>query len=354
MKNKITVFLFIGYIFSFCILHIILKDMDISYSERRGLKDFPVFELTSDYITDLDKYLLDHFPMRDTFRSIKALYNFKILNKLDNNDIYLKDDYIFKSDYPTNEKSINKFIKNAQKIMELFNKNNNVNMLVVPDKNYYIDEKNFLSLDYEYIYDELKNIDVNLIDIRDLMKLEDYYETDTHWKQENLEKVVEVLANNMNFKYVKQEYKSNYFDKFYGVYYGESAMPRKPERLTYLTNDIILNAKVNYLENKDLTTVYNTSNLDSLDAYEVYLDGASSFIEITNDKCDSKKELIIFRDSFGSSLTPLLIPYYSKITVIDNRYITIDMFKELIEFKNQDILFVYSTLIINNSSSLKG
>jgi len=354
MKNKITVFLFIGYIFSFAIFHILLKDNDISNSERRKLKEFPAFEFTSEYISDIDEYLLDHFPMRDTFRSIKALYNFKVLNKLDNNDIYLKDDYIFKSDYPTNEKSINNFVKNTNKLLELFNENNKVYMLVVPDKNYYIEEKSFLGLDYSYIYDELKKIEANLIDIRDLMTLYDYYETDTHWRQEYLDKVVEVLASTMNFNYIKQEYKLNHFDKFYGVYYGESAIPRKPERLTYLTNDIILNAKVKYLENEKLTSVYNLSNLESFDAYEVYLDGASSFIEIINDKCTTKKELMIFRDSFGSSLAPLLIPYYSKITIVDNRYITSDKFKEYVDFKNQDVLFVYSTLVVNNSFSLKG
>ena len=65
-------------------------------------------------------------------------------------------------------------------------------------------------------------------------------------------------------------------------------------------------------------------------------------------------ELLIFRDSFGSSITPLLIPYYSKITLIDNRYINSKNFVKYIEFTNQDILFLYSTMIVNNSFSLKG
>ena len=78
------------------------------------------------------------------------------------------------------------------------------------------------------------------------------------------------------------------------------------------------------------------------------------FTIIYNDNSDTDKELVIFRDSFGSSITPLLIPYYSKITLIDNRYITSSQYKNLIEWTNQDILFMYSTLIVNNSSTLKG
>ncbi|MBO5414261.1 MAG: hypothetical protein J6A17_01405, partial [Bacilli bacterium] len=66
------------------------------------------------------------------------------------------------------------------------------------------------------------------------------------------------------------------------------------------------------------------------------------------------KELVVFRDSFGSSLTPLLINYYKKITLIDNRYIHSKYYLNKVDFKNQDILFMYSTLLVNNSGSLKG
>ena len=106
------------------------------------------------------------------------------------------------------------------------------------------------------------------------------------------------------------------------------------------------------MENDKLNKIYNTEKLELMDSYDVYLDGASSFIEINNNN-NFDKELIVFRDSFGSSLVPLLIPYYSKITVIDNRYIGSKYFMDLVNSNNPDILFSYSTLIVNNSSSLK-
>ena len=158
----------------------------------------------------------------------------------------------------------------------------------------------------------------------------------------------------MSFEYKNIDYKINSYDKFYGVYYGESAINRSPETIKYLTNDIIDNASVKYLENKNLNKVYSMGKLTSLDSYEVYLDGASSFIEITNENSFNDKELVIFRDSFGSSIAPLLIPYYKKITLIDNRYINSNTFLNYIEFNNQDVLFIYGTLIINDSFSLKG
>ena len=354
MKEKIITFTFISYILFFSILHIILPDKSISNTERRTLANYPELKLTNEYITKVDKYLLDHFPYRDTFRSIKAKFNYNILNKLDNNDIYLKDNYIFKSNYPTNNKSINNFINKSNKILNNLTPNNNTYIMVIPDKNYYLKENNFLTIDYNHIYNQIDTLGITPIDIRNILELNDYYETDTHWRQENLFKVVEYMDTIMNFNYIKYQYNKNTFNYFYGVYYGESAINRNPEELTYLTNNILTNATVKYLENNNLTSIYNLDKLTSLDSYEVYLDGASSYIEITNPSSTTSKELVIFRDSFASSITPLLIPYYSKITLIDNRYINSTNFSKLIKFTNQDIILMYSTLIINNSSSLKG
>ena len=349
MKNKVFSIIFILFLLIFSILHIILPDNEISYSERRKLKSFPEFKLSSEYIQSIESYLLDHFPFRDKFRSIKANYNYKVLNMLDNN-IYVIDNYIFKSDYPTNKKSIDNFVDHIDNTKNNFNDSNFYTM-IVPDKNYYVSNEEYLNIDYDYLFNELK--DISNIDIRNVLNINDYYETDTHWKQENLDKIVNELSNKLNFDYVNYEYQKNIYDKFYGVLYSESGLSRKPEHLTYLTNDILSNSSVKYLDNDKINTIYNINKLKSMDSYEVFLDGASSYIEIFNNTVDNK-ELIIFRDSFGSSIIPLLVPYYSKITVIDNRYINSDNYLKYISTNNQDVLFIYSTMLVNNSFSLKG
>ena len=333
--------------------HIVIEDQKISNVERRTLANIPKFELTSNYISDFEDYLLDHFPLRDSFRSIKANFNYKVLNKLDNNQIFLNKNYIFKSEYPTNDKSIQNFKKHIDNISKLF-KNNNAFLLIVPDKNYYLDTKNFLHIDYDYLYKEMAELSVDNIDIRQIMNLADYYETDTHWRQEKILKVVDNIAKVFNLPKDNSQYTQEGPYDFYGVYSKEAALNRQPDKLYYLTNDILKDCQATYLENTRLNSVYNLEKLSSLDAYEVYLDGASAYIEIINDRSLTNRELIIFRDSFGSSITPLLIPYYSKITVIDNRYISSLNYLEYIDFNTQDVLFVYSTLIINNSFSLKG
>jgi len=353
MKDKKITFVFCFYIVFFMILHILISDQKISFSERRELAVFPKFEITNEYITKIDKYLLDHFPFRNVFRSVKANYNYKILNKLDNNNIYLKGDYIYKSNYPTDKKSISNFINKINMITNEID-NHNMYIMIIPDKNYYLDDLDFLQIDYDYIYGEISKLGLINIDIRDIMEINDYYKTDTHWKQENLNKVIKKMCLEMNNDFFDIEYGKNIYDKFYGVYYGEAAINNgNGEELIYLSNKILDNIDIYYLENEELKKIYNLEKLSGLDSYEIFLDGASSYIEISNNNSYNNKELVIFRDSFASSLVPLLVPYYKNITLIDTRYINSEIYMDLVDFKDKDILFMYSTLIINNSYSLK-
>ena len=354
MKNKIIAGLFLGWIVVFSAAQILMEDETVSTSERRHLASFPDYVYSRTYAEDVEDYLLDQFPYRDGFRSIKANVNYHVLQKLDNNGVSLNGDMIFQSLYPTNAASAAHFVRKTQAVCRNLTADNHAYLAVIPDKNYYAEEPIFLHLDYPAIYAAAEQTGLPLIDLRTIMRLDDYYQTDTHWKQENLDKVVEKLSETMQFPYRKQEYTAHRFDSFYGVLYGQAAVKHRPEPLTYLTNDATDGAEVFYLENPKLHTVYAPQALDSWDAYEVFLDGASAYIEITNPAQQSGRELVVFRDSFGSSLIPLLIPYYSHITVVDNRYIRQEHLTKYLTFTDQDVLFLYSTAMINNSFSLKG
>lgn len=65
------------------------------------------------------------------------------------------------------------------------------------------------------------------------------------------------------------------------------------------------------------------------------------------------RELIVFRDSFGSSLVPLLAEGYRRITLVDIRYLASARLADFIEFNGQDVLFLYSVPVLNNSETLK-
>ena len=89
------------------------------------------------------------------------------------------------------------------------------------------------------------------------------------------------------------------------------------------------------------------------DLYEIFLSGSKSLLTVENPKASTDKELILFRDSFGSSIAPLLVEAYEKITLVDIRYISPNILERFIEFENQDILFLYSSSVLNNSITIK-
>ena len=99
--------------------------------------------------------------------------------------------------------------------------------------------------------------------------------------------------------------------------------------------------------------VYDMEKLDSADLYDVYLSGSAALLTIENPAAVSDRELIIFRDSFGSSLAPLLVSDYRTVTLVDLRYISADLLGQFVDFHGQDVLFLYSTLVLNDSSTLK-
>ena len=89
------------------------------------------------------------------------------------------------------------------------------------------------------------------------------------------------------------------------------------------------------------------------DPYSYFLSGPSALITIETPNAASDKELILFRDSFGSAIAPLFLEEYARITLVDTRYIRSAFLGEYITFDNQDILFLYSTMLLNESATLK-
>ena len=89
------------------------------------------------------------------------------------------------------------------------------------------------------------------------------------------------------------------------------------------------------------------------DPYELFLSGSVSLLTIENPNADTDRELVIFRDSFGSSLAPLLVPGYAKVTLADIRYLPSSQMGKYLTFTDQDVLFLYSAPVLNNSETLK-
>lgn len=357
-KNILVTMLFTLFIsLTFCI-NCFTDDKIISVSERRKLEQVPKLSakaiLDGTYFKKVDSYVTDQFIKRDDLRKLKIYTELNIMRKSNYNSLYEHQGYIINQTYPLNEKSVKYIIKKMQDInLSYLTDTNNIYFTIIPDKNYFVDCGN-LKLDYtkmeRLMIDNLNNM--KYIDIFDTLNLNDYYKTDTHWKQENLVKVAKIILENMNISanlnFTKEE-----LSTFKGVYSGQFPISKEKDSLVILSNNTIKNMIVYNYENKTTTSVYDRTKLNALDKYDIYLSGAAPLLTITNTQNTNSRELIVFRDSYGSSLIPLLSTEYSKVTVIDTRYISPKMLGNYVDFKNKDILFLYSSLVINESFGLK-
>ncbi|MDI9541134.1 MAG: hypothetical protein QM204_06690 [Bacillota bacterium] len=336
---------------------------EYSDSERRYLAKFPKPEMntiiSTSWMSDFEKYSQDQFFQREKFRIIKAYVAYNVFLNLDNNGLYQADGYLSKLEYPSNEFMWKRAVDLFNRISnDMFDETNKIYYSIIPDKNYYLAKNNgYLSLDYDKCFNFIKEnlSSMQEIKLADLLLLEDFYFTDTHWKQQNLEKIIQRLAEHMDFEITTPFIQKIIDIDFYGVYVGQSALKFPTEKITYLTNEILQNSVVSYLANNGYIQkgIYDFDKAYGKDPYEFFLSGNQAIITIENNNCNSDKELIVFRDSFGSSLCPLLTEGYKKITIVDIRYINSAILKEYITNNGQDVLFIYSTLLINNSSSLK-
>jgi len=351
MKNKILTILFILVIFGFGLISTIMKDKEISSFERRKLASFPEFK--KGFTEKLDTYLLDQFAFRNELINLNSSLNRKVLNKIDNNDVYVIENNIYEKNYPLNKQKTLKFANKINYIINKIPQKNRIYYSIIPDKSYFLEENKYLKLDYNKMYNLVKtSTNAKYIDITNILNIDDYYKTDIHWKQENLSKVVKRVVENLGKEYIQEKYVVKQYNNFYGASYSKAGLKLEPDTLKYLYKPSFENVEVNHLEfgNKK---IYDEVKLQNVDSYDIFLSGASSYIEITNNNLNDNSKLIIFRDSFASSLIPLLIPYYNNITVVDLRYIDFEYAKDKIDFNNSDVLFLYSTLIINNSDILK-
>ena len=363
IKNIAVSFSFIIIITVIMLANMIMPDKEFSRSERRRLNSLPDFSvnklLRGKMVDEYEKYILDQFVLRDTFRGLKAFSKYYLFNHKDNNNIYIINGIIEKMEYKLNEKSVLNAADKLNKIYDKYLRGKNVNYAIIPDKGSYMAVQNgYLLIDYEKLAEIMKQNTKNMkcIDLFESLTIEDYYKTDIHWKQESIVEIADLLLSGLgnDLNETKTEYIKHELYPFYGSYYGQVALKLKPDTLTYLTDKTIENAVVYDVVSDTYSNVYMTNLFNGMDSYDLFLSGAKPLITIYNDDCENNKELLLFRDSFGSSIAPLMLKGYSKITLIDLRYITTDLLGDYIDFsQDQDVLFLYNTQILNNSAMLK-
>lgn len=333
---------------------------EFSQTERRKLAQFPAVTgssvLSGSFMTNFESYTQDQFPLREEFRSLRAVFHLGILWQGDKDGIYVSGGSLAKLEYPLSESALRRGLEKFQSIYDtcLAGSANNVVFSIVPDKGYYLaGSGGHPAMDYEALFSAYESLPwAEYVDLTDCLTGESYYRTDTHWRQERLlpaaERLTQALgAEMMEFTPRVAE------ERFYGVYFGQAALPVKPEPLVLMENEILSRCTVDNLDTGEQGAVYDLEKLQGRDPYEVYLSGSVSLLTVENPSADTDRTLVIFRDSFGSSMAPLLLKSYRRVTLVDLRYLPSGSLGEYVDFSGADVLFLYSTLVLNHSEMLR-
>lgn len=288
-----------------------------------------------------------------------AIFCAKFLKKEETQEMaeekyYIEDGAIYEKVGDINENAIKNNIEKINAVCEKYLNDNNIFFSIIPDKEYYLKDSittNFSEL--ETSANSILNEKTEYINIADTLSLGDFYRTDMHWKQENLQGTVEKIENSMKLNNDSMEYEEKSLGDFYGSYYKEIENNVKADELIYFNNSVLENCKVYNLEKNKEEDIYNLEKVEETkNKYDLFLSGATALTTIKNESAKTDRKLILFRDSFGSSIAPLFAEEYKEIVLIDIRYINYTILENYIDFdkyKDADVLFLYSSRVINKS-----
>lgn len=355
MKRKAsiaTAAVFLAVLFGFSLLHLALPDREISRSERRRLAQLP--PLSSGFSDKLEEYMLDQFPLREQLRTVNSLVRLYGLGQADIHGIYLQGGGAFRMDGPLQEKQVRHAAAVFSAVQETYFPSLPSHYVIVPDKNAKA-ETSRPRLDTETMRGIVREAlpGMTEIDIWDLLSADDYYKTDPHWRQERLLPVAAAICEALGAD-APGTFTEKTLSPFYGAYYGQAALPMAPDTLTYLESADTKAAEVTGPELDGAQPVYRPELLDGTDGYDVFLSGAQAVLTVTSPNVHNGRHLVLFRDSFGSSLAPLLLGSFERITLVDLRYISAARLADYADLSDAtDVLYLCSTAVWNNGGTLR-
>ncbi len=333
-----------------------------SLAERRPLASAPELSgkniMSGSYFGELDKWMADHFTEREKFRHLRMLFQTKMLREQEYNGFVDYNGYLISLQKKINVPSVEYAAERFEYVWEKYLKKNGGNnyCALIPDKSSIVGKYGYPTFDAEAmdsLYAEKLSF-ASPISIREILELEDYYFTDSHWRQEMLIPTAKHMLEEMGRdpSLLDADLKTEEIYPFLGVYAGQSAMEPEAESIKWLEGGYIDRLSVIDLETGAPMPVCDPENCDEKDLYTLFLGGGKGLIRINNPMAP-EGELVLFRDSYGSSMAPLLASAYRTVYVVDLRYAHPDVIGRYVRFGGCDVLFMFSETLLNNSQGLR-
>ncbi len=356
---RVTGLIFLLIIFVTPILIFAVPKPAFSEEENKYLARFPKFSaetlLDKSFMSGFEDYAADHFPARPQWIALQTR-TLLTLGRREVNGVYiLKDRLIEKLDEPDAE-----LVNNSTEAMREFAgrfSGSTYLMLVPTAAEIYrqnlpfgaptLDESSVIRSVYSALEGSLNTIDVysSLAANRDSGI---YYRSDHHWTSRGAYLGYSAMSNQLGFtsvpmdlfdvEHASHDFRGSLYSKV--IYDGVEA--DTIDIYTYPDGPNVTGVSVfdgqQWTEHDGL---YYREYLDRKDKYSTFLGQNQPIVTITTD-CPTDSSLILFKDSYAHSLAPFLALHYSKITLVDLRYLnsSFENYVDLSEYSQA--LFCYN------------
>ncbi|MDY6232390.1 DHHW family protein [Peptostreptococcus porci] len=361
---------FVVLLFVVMFLNIITPTSKTSVAENRELQQRPSISLSrlldGKFASEYTKFLSDQFINRDGLIKIKAKFDL-MTGKKEINGVYIaKNDYLMEGFKRSDDNStlsklseINKFTNN--------NTGLKVSMMLVPNKveiySNLLPKSNPNDSQKEYVNFVKKNLDskikvVELFDVFEKNKnnIDLYFKTDHHWTTDGAYLAYVEYCKALNLEPINENMLERNLasDSFKGsLYYKNGAEIGFPDELyLYLNKNEDKPVLVKYYDDlKKVPSLYDVSKLQGRDPYEVFTGGNHTQIKIRTN-IDTKRKLLVVKDSYANAMLPFLVNNFSEITIVDLRYFTGSLQDVIQNNELTDVLFLNNINTFNTDSSI--
>lgn len=345
-----------------------------SENENRYLKDFPEFSfdniIDKKFTPDFEEYFSDRIFLREQWISLKNNFD-KLLGKTEIKGIFTADGRMIEGWKSYDKESVD---KNLAAMNQFAEKNPDLKtyfMLAPTAQGIYEDtlpancgienQKAFIKYCYENT-SSITGIDI----FSDLYAARDnyiYYRTDHHWTSLAAYYSYNAASKAMKFNsYTLDNFSVEHAsNSFRGTLYSKTLDNGiTPDTIDYYSlsggDPQVIVSVNNGIEIKEYGSMYFRDYLTKKDKYSSFLGANVPVLTITSNipKEADNGSLLVIKDSYAHSLVPFLAKNYSKITVVDLRYINGTFEDVEVNLEDYDsALFMYNVITFSQDVNVK-
>lgn len=343
------IIVFVGFLAIYAIMFLFLPKREMSDLERRQLADTPGFSAESlvsgQFGKDAETYMSDHFPGRSDLVGLYSKWEL-LTGRNGQNGIYVgKNERLYTAPTVYNKTVIE---RNCAVLTEFVEKAGmNAFYIVVPSVGSL--DPDGLPVNHAPYRDEeiLSMIDEQLSGFTRIspeLETSHFYRTDHHWTSQGAYQAYLSCADAFGFDPCPESsFRKESVHYFYGTSYAKAGLweiTGDDLELWHSTTDISVEIQDDAGDPVYADDVFFRDALDTMDKYNVYLDGNHGRVRLTNPRGQGK--LLVIKDSFAQTLVPFLAENYAQIDMIDLRHFRRTAVSDFAAQEGYtDVLFVY-------------